>query len=75
MPIKNMLLENSPLSVAHVIGGNRIRMSQGIVLKPDYEWKEKLPDIAKQVFWVLAGWYAKKHGYQKLSHSLADPAK
>ncbi len=63
-PIKTMLLENSPLSPTHVIGGNGIRMSQGIVLKPDYEWKGEMPDTAKKLFWGMAGWYAKKHGYK-----------
>jgi hypothetical protein len=65
-PLKTLLEENRPLSVAHLVGGNSLRMSKNITPKPDYEWEEKLPDITKRVFWGLAGWYAKKYGYKKI---------
>jgi hypothetical protein len=49
--------------VRHTVGGNRVRMLKNIRIKPDFEWKEKLPQKDRKLFWLIAGWLARKYGY------------
>jgi hypothetical protein len=54
----------SPVPVGHVVGGNRLRFARGLVLKPDTEWQKNLPKADERTFWGIAGWLARRYGYQ-----------
>jgi hypothetical protein len=55
--------EGRPMEAGHNVGGNRLRMSRRIVLRPDFEWREKLPAGEAKTFWRVAGWLARRYGY------------
>ena len=41
-------------TVGHNLGGNRLRFSSEITIKPDYEWQYRLPLVYKVGSWFLA---------------------
>lgn len=49
----------------HLVGGNRVRMSGAVALRPDVEWMVKLPSRDVRMFWRLAGWLARRYGYSR----------
>ena len=57
------LASGREMKVGHTIAGNRMRMSGPVRLRPDLEWVEKLPAEDHRVFWRLAGWLARRYGY------------
>lgn len=59
------LAAGKELSVVHLVAGNALRMGGGIVLRPVGDWTSKLPSRDRQVFWTLAGWLARRYGYQR----------
>ncbi|MBW1999944.1 MAG: sulfotransferase [Deltaproteobacteria bacterium] len=63
-PVIDALLSGKEMRIGHNIAGNRVRMTGSIRLKPDCEWKERLPRYDQRVFWLLAGSLAKKYGYR-----------
>ena len=63
--VDQMLVNNKPVRIDHFITGNRLRMKKQISLQiPDEEWKTRLGDRYKKVFWLLAGWLARSYGYK-----------
>lgn len=40
--------------VPHIIGGNRLRAKSSIVIKPDLEWKNKIPRFVQVFYYFLA---------------------
>jgi len=52
-----------PIPISHVVGGNRLRFSQGLTLRADAEWEHALPRKEKLAFWAVAGWLAWWYGY------------
>jgi hypothetical protein len=63
-PVIDGLLSGKEMKIGHNIAGNRVRMTGSIQLKPDYEWKERLPKYDQRAFWLLAGSLARKYGYR-----------
>ncbi len=59
--------DGEEVPVGHMIAGNRVRMVGVIRLKPDYGWKESLSDQDRDIFWYIAGWLARRYGYQRTS--------
>lgn len=59
------LLRGDSLTSGHMIAGNRVRHEGAIRLRPDLEWREKLPQEQRDVFWKRAGWLARRYGYAK----------
>jgi hypothetical protein len=57
------LAAGRPIPISHVVGGNRLRFSQGLTLRADAEWEHALPRREKQAFWAVAGWLAWGYGY------------
>ena len=53
------------MSVVHLVAGNALRMGGGMVLRPVGDWTAKLPARDRRVFWTLAGWLARRYGYQR----------
>ena len=49
----------------HSIAGNRLRMSGGVVLKADEDWRRNLTAGQRRVFWLLAGRLARRYGYPR----------
>ena len=47
----------------HRVGGNRMRFSGTVRLRPDLEWTTKLPAGDSETFWRIAGWLARRYGY------------
>ena len=58
------LREAKPLLPGHSVAGNRLRLSEGIVLKPDLDWHERLPRAYRIGSWLLAHRAARKYGYR-----------
>jgi hypothetical protein len=59
------LAEGRPMLIGHTVAGNSIRMSSSITLRSDVEWTRKLPDKDRRIFWLLAGWWARRYGYRR----------
>ncbi len=60
-----LLNDRSLFKIDHLIAGNRIRFQKNLILKaPDEKWKTQLNKSHKRIFWILAGWLAKKYGYK-----------
>ncbi|MBC7815532.1 MAG: sulfotransferase [Planctomycetaceae bacterium] len=57
------LLTGESLKVEHPIAGNRMRMKGSVTLKPDWEWRERLPARDRAVCWLCAGWLLLAFGY------------
>lgn len=57
------LLTGQPLRVEHPIAGNRMRMKGSVTLKPDWEWRNRLPARDRAVCWLCAGWLLLAFGY------------
>lgn len=51
-------------TVGHNLGGNRLRFSDQITIKPDYEWQYRLPLIYKIGSWLLAWPLEKRFEYR-----------
>ena len=62
--------DHRPVPVGHVVGGNRLRFARGLVLKPDTEWQQNLPQDDERTFWGIAGWLARRYGYEARQHRL-----
>ncbi len=58
------LTANHPMEIGHSAGGNSVRMSQTITLKPDFKWMEKMSIEDRQSFWRMAGWMARHYEYE-----------
>lgn len=61
--VVKMIETNSPFSVGHNLGGNRLRFSRHVVLNPDFEWMRQLPLIYRIAFRFLAWPLTTKFGY------------
>jgi hypothetical protein len=70
-PTAQALLAHQPLKVEHPIAGNRLRMQGSITLKPDWEWRDKLPAGDRAVCWIFAGWLLLAFGYWRRQACLA----
>lgn len=57
------LVTGQPLKVEHPIAGNRMRMKGSVTLKPDWEWRDRLPARDRAVCWLCAGWLLLAFGY------------
>lgn len=57
------LLTGQALNVEHPIAGNRMRMKGSVTLKPDWEWRDRLPVSDRAVCWLCAGWLLLAFGY------------
>jgi hypothetical protein len=53
------------METGHRVGGNRMRFSGGVRLRPDLEWTTKLPASDGKTFWRMAGWLARRYGYAR----------
>lgn len=52
--------------VGHNIGGNRVRMTESIRLRPNAgEWRGTLSPREETLTWLLAGWLVRRYGYRK----------
>jgi Sulfotransferase family len=55
-----------PLRVGHDIGGNRMRMSKDVRVRPDAgRWGSVLSAREQRMSWAVAGWLMRSYGYQK----------
>lgn len=59
------VMRTSRAQVGHLIAGNRVRLNQYVDLKFDEEWKSRLSERDRQVFWLIAGSLAEKYGYTR----------
>lgn len=53
------------MQAGHRVGGNRMRFSGEVRLRPDLEWTTKLPSSDGDTFWRMAGWMARRYGYAR----------
>lgn len=59
------LAAGEEMAVVHLVAGNALRMGGGIVLRPVGDWTSKLPSRDRRTFWTLAGWLARRYGYER----------
>ncbi len=59
------LLHGNSIRVEHPIAGNRMRMGGSIRLKPDWEWRDRLPAREQVICWLCAGWMLWLFGYTR----------
>ena len=57
------LEQGQAMHAGHRVGGNRVRFSGSVHLRPDLEWTTKLPPSDGKTFWRMAGWLARRYGY------------
>ncbi len=56
----------APLRANHNVGGNRMRMSEDIRLRPDAgEWRRALSAREQRLSWALMGWLMLRYGYKE----------
>ena len=63
--VARAVAEDSPLPIQHLIDASRFRFRASVQLKADFEWQKKLPESSRTVFWLLAGWLARRYGYDR----------
>jgi hypothetical protein len=54
-----------PMQTGHKVGGNRVRRSGSLCLRPDLRWTTDLPPRDARTFWRMAGWLARRYGYAR----------
>ena len=59
------LAAGEKMSVVHLVAGNALRMGGGMVLRPVSDWTSRLSSRDQRVFWTLAGWLARRYGYER----------
>ncbi len=62
-PVVALLAPGQAIPISHVVGGNRLRFTRGLTIRPDTEWERSLPRKEKAAFWAVAGWLARWYGY------------
>jgi Sulfotransferase family len=62
-PVLALLEPGRAIPISHVVGGNRLRFTRGLTIRPDTEWEQSLPPKEKAAFWAVAGWLARWYGY------------
>lgn len=65
--VSSAAVRGEPIHVDHQIAGNRLRMRGAVRLQADWEWFDRLDPTDRRVCWALAGWLAKRFGYQRIS--------
>lgn len=60
------LMRGDPIRVEHTIAGNRMRMNGSIRIKPDWEWRDRLPARQQAICWLCAGWLLLAYGYARI---------
>lgn len=63
-PVVALLAPGQAIPISHVVGGNRLRFTRGLTIRPDTEWEQSLPRREKVAFWAVAGWLARWYGYK-----------
>ena len=53
--------------VGHNIAGNRLRMAKTVKLRPNVEWRHKLPVWDRRLFWFAAWPLMRRYGYGRLT--------
>jgi hypothetical protein len=56
--------DGANFTVSHNLGGNRLRFTENIVIKPDFGWQSGLTRGYKIVFWMVAQRVARKYNYE-----------
>ncbi len=52
------------LKTGHIVAGNKIRRQARVTLRPDLEWRHKLPRRYRRLFRLLGGWMLRRYGYR-----------
>jgi len=61
-PIRKVV-EGEELQAGHTVAGNRLRMNRKVQIRPDLEWKQKLPAGRESTVWRWTGWLLRHYGY------------
>jgi hypothetical protein len=59
------VVSGETLTPDHIVSGNRMRMKKKITLSPDFEWRSQLSPADARLFWLIAGWLARRYGYYR----------
>jgi hypothetical protein len=63
VPGRILLDRTVPRSASHIVAGNRNRMYDTIKVKPDLEWRQKLPTLDQMLVALIAGGALRRYGY------------
>jgi hypothetical protein len=72
--VLELLEPGRAIPISHVVGGNRLRFTRGLTIRPDTEWEHSLPPKEKAAFWAVAGWLARWYGYAPSRTAAPRPA-
>jgi len=59
------VMSDEAVPVGHQIAGNRLRMQGAVRLRGDREWMTAMPAQDRERCWRIAGWLARRYGYQR----------
>ena len=62
-PLVARLASDTPFEPGHNLGGNRLRMNRTITVKPDVEWRSRLPRAWAAAAWAATARQSKAFGY------------
>jgi hypothetical protein len=63
--VAETLANGKMMQIGHLVGGNHVRMSGQITLRPDTEWTHHLSAEDRRSFWLIAGRLARRYGYAR----------
>lgn len=64
--------EGEALEVGHTVGGNRVRMTRRLAIRPDLEWRAKLSAAQESSIWRWTGRLLRHYGYARGLEGLAQ---
>jgi hypothetical protein len=64
LPLGESLAQGLDLEIGHNSYGNKLRMQRRVVLAPSDAWRQ-LPARDEATFWRVAGWMARRYGYER----------
>lgn len=64
--VVNAVSSGETMRVGHNCGGNRMRKSESIKLRPDVgEWRSTLSNREQRISWMLTAWLMRRYGYKR----------
>ena len=63
-PVIGTIEDRSSLRVGHNVGGNRVRFHRALTLRPDEEWRDKLPGAYRRTARIATWPLRRRLGYR-----------
>lgn len=62
-PLVALIASDMPFEPGHNLGGNRLRMTSTIRVRPDTEWRSRLPTLYAALAWAITARQSRAFGY------------